>query len=91
MQEDVKLNRKILKEAFAKTLKELRIEQKKSITLISNEINLSKTIWADAENGIVDVQFSTFWRISEALDISPEECIKKIKTHLPGKFSFLEN
>lgn len=90
MQEEIKINRKILCKAIAKTLTELRLAQGKSITLISDEINLSKTIWADAENGIVDIQFSTFWRISEALDIAPEEFIKKLKKNLPNKFSFFD-
>ncbi len=90
MQEDVKIKRKILCKAISLTLNELRVAQNKSITLISDEISLSKTIWADAENGVVDIQFSTFWRIAEALDISPEMFIKKLKKHLPEKFSFLD-
>lgn len=90
MQEDIKIKRAILRNAIAKTVKDLRTKQKKSITLISDEINLSKTIWADAEKGIVDFQFSTFWRISEALDIKPEEFIIKLKKNLPEDFSFLD-
>lgn len=90
MQDEVKIKRKILCEALSLTLKDFRLAHGKSITLISDEINLSKMIWADVENGIVDIQFSTFWRITEALDIKPEEFMKKLKTYLPENFSFLE-
>lgn len=90
MQEEIKKKRKILSKAFSKTLKFFREKTGKSITLISDEINLSKTIWADAENGEVDMQFSTFWRIMEALDVEPEEFIKVLKTNLPKKFEFFD-
>lgn len=90
MQEDIKKKRKILSKAFSKTLILLREKTNKSITLISDEINLSKTIWADAEKGDVDMQFSTFWRIVEALDIEPDEFIKVLKTNLPENFGFIE-
>lgn len=90
MQEEVKIKRKILCDAVSKTLFELRNSQNKSISLISDEINLSKTIWADAEKAEVDMQLSTFWRISEALDISPEVLILKVKEYLPENFSFLD-
>lgn len=88
MQDDIKEKRKNLSKAFSKTLKNYREKTGKSITLLSNEINLSKTIWADAENGIVDVQFSTFWRMVESLEIPPEDFIKDLKTNLPEKFYF---
>jgi len=88
MQEELKNKRKSLSEAFSKTLKSYREKTGKSITLLSDEINLSKTIWADAENGAVDVQFSTFWRIMESLDIPPEDFIKRLKSNLPENFYF---
>lgn len=90
MQEEIKNKRKILSEAFSKTLKTFREASGKSITLISDEINLSKTIWADAEKGIVDLQFSTFWRITEALDIEPEDFIDALKKNLPENFEIFE-
>ncbi len=90
MQEEIKQKRKELSLAFAKTLKHFRNNTGKTITLVSNEINLSKTIWADAENGIVDVQFSTFWRIVEALDIAPEVFICELKKNLPEGFDFIQ-
>ena len=90
MQPEYKEKRQILLNALAETIKELRIKNAKSITLISNEINVSKSIWSDAEMGKSDLQFTTFWRIAEALEISPEILIKKIKEKLPEELSFIE-
>ncbi len=90
MQAENKEKRQLLLQALAKTVKELRIKTGKSISLISNELNVSKSIWSDAESGKSDLQFSTFWRIAEALDITPEELIIKIKQNLTENISFIE-
>lgn len=90
MQAENKEKRQLLLQALAKTIKELRIKTGKSISLISNELNVSKSIWSDAEAGKSDLQFSTFWRIAEALDITPEELIIKIKQNLTENISFIE-
>lgn len=90
MQAENKEKRQLLLQALAKTVKELRFKTGKSISLISNELNVSKSIWSDAEAGKSDLQFSTFWRIAEALDITPEELIIKIKQNLKENISFIE-
>lgn len=90
MQAENKQKRKILLEAVARTVKELREKTGKSITLISNELNVSKSIWSDVEMGKSDMQFTTFWRIAEALEIAPEDFINKIKTNAGENFSFIE-
>ena len=91
MQAENKEKRQLLLQALAKTVKELRIKTGKSISLISNELNVSKSIWSDAESGQSDLQFSTFWRIAEALDITPEELIIKIKQNLTENISFIDS
>ena len=58
--------------------------------MISNELNVSKSIWSDVELGKSDLQFTTFWRISEALDITPENLIKKIRENLAEEINFIE-
>jgi len=90
MQEENKKKRQILLLAVAKTIKELRLKTGKSISLISDELNVSKSIWSDVEMGKTDVQFSTFWRIAEALDTSIENILKKIKENLDENFTFIE-
>lgn len=90
MQAENKEKRRLLLLAVAKTVKDLRINTGKSISLISNELNVSKSIWSDVELGKSDMQFSTFWRIAEALDVAPEELVKKIKQNLTENISFIE-
>ncbi len=63
----------------------------KSISLLSNEIELSKSIWSEVEKGNKDIQLTTLWRISEGLNIKPSELIKEIENMLGKDFSFLEN
>ncbi len=90
MQAENKNKRRLLLNATAKAVKDLRLKTGKSISLISNELNVSKSIWSDVELGKTDIQFSTFWRIAEALDISPEKLIKKIIENLNDNFVFIE-
>lgn len=90
MQAETKEKRKILLNAVGKTVRELRENAGKSISLISNELNVSKSIWSDVELGKSDMQFTTFWRIAEALEISPEDLIIKIRKNAGQNISFIE-
>ena len=78
-----------LQKILAKIIKKLR--NKKSITQIANEIDLSKSVWFNLEKGERDIQFSTFWRIAEGLDIKPSDLVKEIENQLGEDFSFIEN
>ena len=82
--------RKILQESIAKIVKEQRLLRNKSISLVSDEIGITKSIWADLEKGIKDPQLSTFFRIAEGLEIPPHTLLKLIEEHLEKNFSFLE-
>ena len=78
-----------LQKTLAKIIKKLR--NKKSITQLANEIDLSKSVWFNLEKGERDIQFSTFWRIAEGLDIKPSDLVKEIENQLGKDFSFIEN
>ena len=78
-----------LQKTLAKIIKKLR--NKKSITQLANEIDLSKSVWFNLEKGERDIQFSTFWRIAEGLDIKPSDLVKEIENQLGEDFSFIEN
>ena len=78
-----------LQKTLAKIIKRLR--NKKSITQLANEIDLSKSVWFNLEKGERDIQFSTFWRIAEGLDIKPSDLVKEIENQLGEDFSFIEN
>ena len=75
--------------ALGKAIKKYRTGY--SINRLSNEIGLSKSVWSDLERGKKDVQFTTFWRIAEALNISPIVLIKDIERELGKEFSFIED
>ena len=64
--------------------------QNKSINRLSNEIELSKSIWSDLEKGKKDIQFSTLWRIAEVLEIIPSFLVKEIEDEMGVDFSFIE-
>ena len=86
----IRNKRKILQESIAKIVKEQRLLRNKSISLVSDEIGITKSIWADLEKGIKDPQLSTFFRIAEGLEIPPHTLLKLIEEHLDKNFSFLE-
>lgn len=83
-------NKQILQNVLAKRIKDLRVKQGKSISLISNEVGLAKSLWSDTEKGIKDPQFSTMWRIAEALDIPLSQLIKDVELAVQNKVSFIE-
>lgn len=80
----------IHQKTIAEIIKEYRLKEKKSISLISNEINLSKSIWSQVEKGVKDIQISTIWRICEALEIPLSTLILEIEKRTKGKINFLE-
>ena len=81
--------KEILQHILGKVIKKYRAT--KSINQLSNEIELSKSIWSDLERGKKDVQFTTFWRIAEALNVAPHKLLKDIEIELGAEFSFIEN
>ena len=91
MQDLYKNNKQLLQNTIAATIKTLRFKQNKSISLISDEIGLAKSIWADLEKGIKDPQFSTLWKISEALGVPLSAVIIEIEKQMPVNFSLLDN
>lgn len=78
-----------LLKALGKIIKQSRRE--KSISQLTNEIGLSKSIWSELEKGRKDIQLTTFWRIAEACDIKPSELLKELENELGSSFSFLES
>ncbi len=79
---------KLLK-TLAKVVKKHRAD--KSISQLTNEIALSKSIWSELEKGHKDIQLTTFWRIAESFDIKPSALLKDIENELDSNFSFLES
>ena len=87
MQEKYEKNKKNLQKALAKIVKKYRKQKGKSITLISAEIGMTKSIWGDLEREQKDPQLSTIWRVAEALDIPLSVLIAEIESCLKSDFS----
>ncbi len=83
-------NRLILQEKLAEVIKQKRLEQKKSISLISAEVGMTKSMWADMEKGIKDPQFSTLFRMAEGLNISIINLLGEAIRQLPEDFSLID-
>ncbi len=77
-----------LQTTLGQIIKKYRLERKKSISLISAEIGMTKSMWADMEKGIKDPQFSTLFRMPEGLDISLIKIIKELYEILLEDFTF---
>lgn len=90
MQSDNKEHRKYILDKLGLIVKKARLEKSKSISLITNEIGLSKSIWADLEKGQKDPQFTTLWRIAEALEIPLSEIIASLEQDTPTNWSFID-
>jgi len=79
-----------LKTALAQVVKNHRKKQQKSISKISAEIMMTKSMWTDLERGIKDPQFTTIWKISEALNIPLEDIITEVKLILGEDFTLID-
>ena len=80
-----------LQKTLAAIVKKHRNASKKSISLLSNEIMLAKSLWSDLESGKKDPQLSTLWRIAEALDIPLSAIIKELEEKMGRDFSFFDD
>lgn len=90
MQDKLENSKTKLKNVLAQVVKNHRNGQNKSISKISAEIMMTKSMWLDLERGIKDPQLSTFWRVAEALDMPVEKLIVEIKNKLGKDFSLID-
>lgn len=90
MQEGYLEQKKYLQTELGKLIKEYRLKTNKSISLITAEVGMTKSLLADTEKGIKDPQFSTLWRLAQGLNIPLSEIIKELENHLEDDFSLIE-
>jgi transcriptional regulator with XRE-family HTH domain len=69
---------------------ELRLAKNLSINKFAHEYELDVGNTSRIEKGSVDVKLVTFWKIAEALEISPSELLKIIENKLSKNFHFYE-
>ena len=89
MQDNYDANKKCLQKALSQIISNHRQQQHKSISLISDEIGMTKSMWADLEKSIKDPQLSTLWRISEGLNIPLSSIIIELEKNLGKDFSLI--
>lgn len=89
MQELYKKNKRIIQQQLSEIIKKYRLSKNKSISLISDEIGMTKSMWADMEKAVKDPQLTTLWRVSEALEIPLSELIKELEKNLDKDFSLI--
>lgn len=90
MQDKFQENKELFQKTLGTIIKQHRLKSKKSISRISAEIGMTKSMWADLEKGIKDPQMSTLWRICEGLEIEVFEVLKELKKELNKNFTFIE-
>ncbi|MDO5437337.1 MAG: helix-turn-helix transcriptional regulator [bacterium] len=83
-------NKQILQNKLAEIIRTERIRKNKSISLISNEVGMTKSMWADMERGIKDPQFSTLFRMLEGLEIPLDVLASELQKSLPENFSLID-
>ncbi len=90
MQEGAKENRNLYKKVLGEIVKKYRQEQKKSISLVSAEIGMTKSMWADLERGIKDPQLSTIIRMAEGMNITASQIIIDLEKQLGKNFTLID-
>ncbi len=90
MQDKLENSKTKLKSVLAQIVRKHRNDQNKSISKISAEIMMTKSMWLDLEKGIKDPQLTTLWRVAEALNVPIEKLIIEIKNKLGNDFSLID-
>ena len=77
------------RKVLAKVVRDYRLKSGKSISKISNEIDLTKSVWHEIELANRDPQLSTIWRIAEGLNMPLSKIIIEMEKDV-AKDYFLE-
>ncbi len=89
MQEGYTTNKKVLQKALSEIIRQHRQAQMKSISIVSDEIGMTKSMWADLEKAVKDPQLTTLWRISEGLNLPLSTIIIELENKLGKEFSLI--
>ncbi len=77
---------KILSNAVAKILKNIRFKTKKSLNLFCNEYEISTSTLNDLENGKRSVKLYSLYKILKAYQISIVDFFIELEKELPKNF-----
>lgn len=84
----VNKHKNLIMKTLGKTIKKLRGEQ--SQFMLASENDISVSIISTVERGMKDPQFTTLFKIAEALNIKPSELVKLVENQLPEDFTLID-
>ncbi len=74
--------------SLAKIIKKLRGRQ--SQFMLASENDISTSIISTVERALKDPQFTTFFKLAEALNIKPYKLMKMVEDDLPSDFTLID-
>lgn len=84
----IEKRKKLIMKILGENIQRLRGD--KSQFILSSENDISCSIISTVERGLKDPQFTTLFKIAEALNIKTSELIKLVENELPKNFSMID-
>ena len=85
----IEKRKKLIMKILGENIQRLRGD--KSQFILSSENDISCSIISTVERGLKDPQFTTLFKIAEALNIKASELVKLVENELPKIFLWLIN
>ncbi|CDE43250.1 helix-turn-helix domain protein [Clostridium sp. CAG:768] len=84
----IEKRKKLIMKILGENIQRLRGD--KSQFILSSENDISCSIISTVERGLKDPQFTTLFKIAEALNIKASELVKLVENELPKNFSMID-
>lgn len=84
----IEKRKKLIMKILGENIQKLRGD--KSQFILSSENDISCSIISTVERGLKDPQFTTLFKIAEALNIKASELVKLVENELPKNFSMID-
>ena len=79
-----------LNQTIGRLLKKIRTNQHISLNQLANSYGIDKGGLSKIENGLVDCQISTLWKIAEASGVKFSEFAKMLEKELGNDFKLMD-
>lgn len=84
----IEKRKKLIMKILGENIQRLRGD--KSQFILSSENDISCSIISTVERSLKDPQFTTLFKIAEALNIKTSELVKLVENELPKNFSMID-
>lgn len=84
----IEKRKKLIMKILGENIQRLRGD--KSQFILSSENDISCSIISTVERGLKDPQFTTLFKIAEALNIKTSELVKLVENEFPKNFSMID-